>query len=1598
MESKSNNMLSVKYNIYRFIVLSILIVICLCSANFLNAQENIKHNHEIHSLFHVNGFANEMQSEPVSGFCSYGEKSCGIRIDENMGRAFAFTGNSLTFATDVCNKSLHYDPANISFVPGCDGYSDGGCPYCTVDHTHGDPSCPNEFPSPAAYQTAMGCIPPAYVVRPRFIYMQLDQAGTVVFDFIYSGGSGTHVLDADFAIWGPFDSKYEAFTTVSTNPSWLSGPIACSYATATVPTESLTVNFASEHVNKYFVMLVVPHYCANRSFDVNVTRNAFSTGTFKTDVCNINNVTVNSQSCVLSKHAVTGIVSYTNPPPGGRLCITSSNVSDTAYYATYGATSTNYVLNNVECTGETNDIIAWFEYPNGTNTGCSFTVCYQSPIGLCPVMEVKRHNSGSAVCSSFGDTIHFTFKNAANNSLIDLSTNPVTFSYTVNGLLQTITDYSGTNPYKITAFEPAQYTGISIQTASCIGTISSTAYSDTTVSIITPPIITGVNYFAACIPNVTNSPLYVIQNDMASTYTVFYRKPDMTTGYINGVPPSPNAHHFFANIADWGQEGIYKFAATHDLLGCSSDTFSVRRVLNSMRPDISASDTSLCNSVTLSIQAPFRITTGFNLILYKLGISSPINTFFSSSITSPYTEGSPCPFLYNVDSPGQYYVEIEFLLPPEGNTGCYDASMQYSDTIEITSCQLTNPIVLPSDSTICSGSSVTLTASGISGATFKWYDSLTNGTLLHVGNNYDVSPALTIHYYVSQTILGTESTRTDVTVTVVPLPDAPIPNNVTVCYDGNYHTASATAGISESIVWYTAVTGGTITTAPSINTAGTSIAFAAAKNNTTHCESATRTEVSVTINALPTPQITDNSPVCATHTNQLTGTPAGGTWKSLNTSVAIMNGTGLVSGLSAGTAAIRYIYTDSNGCTDSAEVNVTVSALPVVTISGNSPICAMHTNQLTGTPASGTWKSLNTSVATVNGTGLVSGLSAGTATIRYIYTDGNSCTDSAEVNVTVHALPVVAISGNSPICAMHTNQLTGTPAGGTWKSLNTSIATIDDTGLVYGVTSGMATIRYIVGNGNCSDSTTVNITVNALPNAPIANNINTCYDGNYHTAGATASAGESIIWYTAATGGTVTTAPSINTAGTSTAFAAAKNDTTNCESATRTEVSVTITSAPTAPSLNISDTTICTGASVTLQANGESGAIFKWYLSPSGGVSVYTGATYSVSPLSLTIYYVSQTINSCESTNRASVQIDVNNHYYIPKQVTGSYCDDDAGYNYLGNIYIAGTYINIIVPSETACDTSVTLIVTKNSTYNINIYDTICTGGSYLFNGTLYTTTGSYTANLSSSLGCDSIVTLNLAVLKSCNPQIINIDNTYYELTYGANQFNITGTSSSELPVLFDISGTSVDVNTISTGIYSVSIREVGTTIVTFKQDGNDYYASTEKTVTILVKPATLTITVNNDTVKIGDDYPSFKCTYSGFVYGEDSTVLKKFPVILCSAINTKTMGEYPIVANGAKADNYIIEYINGALVIKGSTGKLPNAFTPYTQDRLNDIFGEGYELYIFNRWGSCLYKGYSGWDGTYKGKMVSPGVYYYYAKDANGDEYRGSVMLVKSH
>ena len=270
------------------------------------------------------------------------------------------------------------------------------------------------------------------------------------------------------------------------------------------------------------------------------------------------------------------------------------------------------------------------------------------------------------------------------------------------------------------------------------------------------------------------------------------------------------------------------------------------------------------------------------------------------------------------------------------------------------------------------------------------------------------------------------------------------------------------------------------------------------------------TTVIVTVDPLPS-AITGDPVACVGLTTDLNDATSGGTWSSNYGSIATVGTSGTVSGVSAGATTITY--TLPTGCV--ATSSVTIFGLPGA-ISGSANICLGLVTNLSDPTGGGDWSTSDASTASINSLGQVTGVSLGTATITY--TLGSGCITT--LTVTVSSLPP-AITGTAAVCIGSSTNLTDASAGGSWTSGATGTATIgSSTGIVNGLTAGIAGITYTMPTG-CK--TTATVTVNSLPATVTAGGSGTFCGSTTITA---ANGGSGTIYFQGTTsGGTSTATP-----------------------------------------------------------------------------------------------------------------------------------------------------------------------------------------------------------------------------------------------------------------------------------------------------------------------------------------------------------------------------------------------------------------------------------------------------------------------------------------
>jgi hypothetical protein len=369
------------------------------------------------------------------------------------------------------------------------------------------------------------------------------------------------------------------------------------------------------------------------------------------------------------------------------------------------------------------------------------------------------------------------------------------------------------------------------------------------------------------------------------------------------------------------------------------------------------------------------------------------------------------------------------------------------------------PVVTASttpSTTVCEGASVTFAGNGAVSYVWSGPSSVTDNTPFVAA----VSAAGT--YIVTGTDANNCSNTDSVSLTVNALPQVSVTaNNPVIC---NGDTVTLTASGANAYAWST---GGASSTEILTLSQSTYVSVIGT-DSVTGCSNID--SVMVTVNALPVIAfaVTDPS-VCIGSTSVITA--SGGSsylWSTGDTTAVISV---------APTAATVYTVSvvDSNGCTNSDSVALTVDPLPVVAAASNlTTICAGASVELSATGAN-TWL-----WSTGGTTGQINESPSVTTAYTVTGTDSTTgCSDTASVTVNVNPLPTVTLSLTQTTVCFNDGAFTltgGSPAGGTWSGPGVSGSTF--TPATAG--NGTQTITYLYTDSNqCTASATASIVVNA---------------------------------------------------------------------------------------------------------------------------------------------------------------------------------------------------------------------------------------------------------------------------------------------------------------------------------------------------------------------------------------------------------------------------------------------------------------------------------------------------------------------------------------
>jgi len=357
----------------------------------------------------------------------------------------------------------------------------------------------------------------------------------------------------------------------------------------------------------------------------------------------------------------------------------------------------------------------------------------------------------------------------------------------------------------------------------------------------------------------------------------------------------------------------------------------------------------------------------------------------------------------------------------------------------------------------------------------------------------------------------------------------------------------------------------------------------------------------VTVHALPVADAGINQSICFGSSATLTATGGSSySWSPAGLNTAVIN----VSPSSNTTYTVTV--TDTNGCSSSSNVTVSVNPLPVANAGPDKSICAGASVTLNATGGlSYSWNPTGSTNSSIN----VSPVS--TTDYVVLITDANGCQQQDTVRVAVHALPVVSAGPDQTICVGSTISITATGATSySWNPGGSTSASILST-----PASGM---NYIVTGTDafgCQAIDTMHVTVNT---SPIVNMPATFVCAGFSTTLNAGNPGSTYSWSTGDNTQTIT----VTDSGSYMVFV------TNATGCT-TQGSVHVSQAG-GFITNPSNTSACTGQSVTLDA-GNPGCTYLWNTgATSQTIVVSNAATYSV---------VVTDANGCSATINSNVNI-----------------------------------------------------------------------------------------------------------------------------------------------------------------------------------------------------------------------------------------------------------------------------------------------------------------------------------------------------------------------
>lgn len=505
-----------------------------------------------------------------------------------------------------------------------------------------------------------------------------------------------------------------------------------------------------------------------------------------------------------------------------------------------------------------------------------------------------------------------------------------------------------------------------------------------------------------------------------------------------------------------------------------------------------------------------------------------------------------------------------------------------------------------SATTICAGTSVTLTASG--GSSYQWADSNGNNA---VGNTILVTPLQTTTYTVTTTDVNscTNTTTETITVNAIPVLVAQVSPSE-ICAG---ETATLSGSGAPNLVW-TDDSGNTITNLTVSPNQTTTYTLTGDNNGCTATETVTLT-VNPAANVVPsTPVLT----ICNGTSQSITVSGADSYTWTPSIGITLNNAEGSDVTFSPNTNTVYTVTgTTIDGCQDQATVEVFVNdnltlnvnpANPQICSNGGSIVLTVFGgSNYTWSPAAG--------LSTTTGNSVTASPSQ-TTTYTVSATDANGCSGTVSFDVVVNEPPLPITSPDVVICTNGSTQISVSAVGSftaQWFPPTGLSTTIGDT-LIASPTATTTYTTTVTDANGCTATANTTITIGSFDNLEIVASDTDICEGEQITL--TAQNGNSYQWNNGETNAALIQSPNASTTYTVTA-----TDANGCIATASVLVNVT---SP-ALSLAASSTSICLGESVTITASQAD--VYDW-TAISDNFAPINNNSISITPTATTTYTI----------------------------------------------------------------------------------------------------------------------------------------------------------------------------------------------------------------------------------------------------------------------------------------------------------------------------------------------------------------------------------------